>query len=368
MKIIFWNWYKYESPKTLGQRKVRYLKLSLGIETSCDDTSVALVDENGVVHCQLMASQVSGHLPFGGVVPEVASRLHYEALLPLIDQLLGQAQKSWSDVSLLAVSSRPGLVGSLLVGVVTAKTLALGLRKELIGVNHIHGHIFSPFLRSIEEADSQNLQFPYLSLVVSGGHTHLYLVESYTRVLELGKTRDDAAGEAFDKFSNLLRLGFPGGPLVDRFSKGGDRKAYDFPRAMLKRPGYEFSFSGLKASAMRLIQEIPAPIEDSQRSDLCASFQEAICDVLIHQLSKASRNFSIRQVSISGGVSANSRLRERAEKWAKEEGVFLKIPEMKYCTDNGSMIAYAGLMQSLSGWKSDQSLSPSPRALTGDFL
>jgi N6-L-threonylcarbamoyladenine synthase len=343
------------------------VKVALGIETSCDDTSVALVKENGQVLVQLMASQVTGHLPFGGVVPEVASRMHSEALLPLIDQAIHTLPSGFSEVDLIAVSSRPGLIGSLLVGVITAKTLSLGLQKPLIGVNHIHGHIFSPFL---SDASSQSLSFnfPYLSLVVSGGHTHLYLVNGFTSVKLLGKTRDDAAGEAFDKFSNLLRLGFPGGPIVDQKAQGGDPHSYAFPKAMLNREGYEFSFSGLKASAARLIESLPKPFSEKIVSDLCASFQEAICEVLIHQLNKAKDDFGVQYVSISGGVSANSRLRSLSENWAKKENIHLLIPPMKYCTDNASMIAFTGLKQFEAGWRSDQTLTPSSSAAPQDYL
>lgn len=342
-------------------------KLSLGIETSCDDTSVAIVDETGLVVTQLMASQITGHLPFGGVVPEVASRLHAESLLPLVDKALQSLPMKWDKIDLISVSSRPGLIGSLLVGVVTAKTLSLGFDKPLIGVNHIHGHIFSPFLKSAEN-ESAEIEFPYLSLVVSGGHTHLYLVKSFTEIKELGKTRDDAAGEAFDKFANLLRLGFPGGPLVDRLGQKGNPKAYSFPRAMLKSEGYEFSFSGLKASAARLIDSISPPLTEQVKQDLCASFQEAICEVLIHQLAKARSDHKVKFVSISGGVSANSRLRALATEWAAREKVALAIPPLKFCTDNAAMIALTGLKQFEAGKRSDQSLTPSSSALSQDYL
>lgn len=342
-------------------------KLSLGIETSCDDTSVAIVDDTGLVVSQRMASQVMGHLPFGGVVPEVASRLHAESLLPLIDQTVQALPNGWDEIDLISVSSRPGLIGSLLVGVVTAKTLSLGFNKPLIGVNHIHGHIFSPFLRS-EGENRVEFDFPYLSLVVSGGHTHLYLVKSFTEIKELGKTRDDAAGEAFDKFANLLRLGFPGGPLVDRLGQNGNPKAYAFPRAMLKSEGYEFSFSGLKASAARMIDSLPSPLTEVMKQDLCASFQEAICEVLIHQLAKAKSDHKVSSVSISGGVSANSRLRTLASAWAAKEKVNLAIPPMKFCTDNAAMIAFTGLKQFQAGRRSDQSLTPSSSALSQDYV
>lgn len=342
-------------------------QISLGIETSCDDTSVALVNHQGLVLAQMMASQVKGHLPFGGVVPEVASRLHAEALLPLIDHVMTSFDEGWAGVDLISVSSRPGLIGSLLVGVVTAKTLGLALKKPLIGVNHIHGHIFSPFLH--EQSQSQfHVNFPYISLVVSGGHTHLYLVKSFVEIYELGKTRDDAAGEAFDKFANLLRLGFPGGPLVDRLAQGGNPKAYAFPRALLKSDQYEFSFSGLKASAARLIQTWSQPISEQEQKDLCASFQEAICDVLLHQLHRACQSHRVQHVSISGGVSANGRLRERVKEWADKESLSLHIPPPLFCTDNAAMIAFTGLKQYDLNSKGDQALTPSSRALPKDYL
>jgi len=341
-------------------------RLCLGIETSCDDTSVALVTEEGLVLKQLMASQVKGHRPFGGVVPELASRLHAEALLPLVDEVLNATSTRPEDLDLIAVSSRPGLIGSLLVGVVTAKTLALGWNKPLVGVNHIHGHIFSPFLQEQNEAP-EAVDFPFLSLVVSGGHTHLYLARGFTDVKELGRTRDDAAGEAFDKFSNLLRLGFPGGPHVDRRAQGGDPKAYSFPRAMMKNENFEFSFSGLKAAAARLVEGLSHPLTEKVQADLCASFQEAVTDVLLHQLKKAWEKYGVKTLSISGGVSANSRLRQRAQEFCAEKALNLRIPPLKFCTDNAAMIAFAGGKRAEAGKFSDQSLTPSSSSLSGDF-
>lgn len=341
-------------------RELTLRKLTLGIETSCDDTSVALVDDNGTVHGQWMAGQVAGHTPFGGVVPELASRLHSEALMPLIDQAISSVEGGWSRIGLIATTSRPGLIGSLLVGVVTAKTLSLSFDLPLVGVNHIHGHIFSVFL------DSQ-IQFPYVCLVVSGGHTHLYHVKSFTDITLLGQTRDDAAGEAFDKFSNILSLGFPGGPIVDKIAKSGNAKAYAFPRSMIRDENFEFSFSGLKSAALREVEGLPKPIRDSTKSDLAASYQEAICDVLIQKLKWAQKKMGVKNVAIAGGVSANSRLRARAEEWAQSEGLNLAIPPMKYCTDNAAMIAFAGVKRFQQGVKSDQTLTPKSSSLAEDF-
>lgn len=332
---------------------------TLALETSCDDTSVALVNDNGFVLSQMTAHQDLAHSVFGGVVPEIAGRQHYESLIPLIDQLFKKNNFTWKQISGIAVTNRPGLVGSLLVGLVTAKTLSLVHQKPFIGVHHIEGHVLSAFLN--EESETQNSLWTdaFVALVVSGGHTQLYHVPQIGRYETLGQTQDDAAGEAFDKFAKMLGLGYPGGVLVDRYAQKGNRKAYEFPRGLIKEDHFNFSFSGLKSHAQRKIAEISqvAPVLE----DLCASYQEAIVDVLIFKLEKALRQLNIKKFVITGGVSANSRLRECAQNLAQKNNWDVLIPPLKFCTDNAAMIGLAGALRLKAGESSPQTLGPTPR-------
>lgn len=332
---------------------------TLAIETSCDDTSVALVNENGFVLSQMTANQDLVHKDFGGVVPEIAGRQHYESLVPLIDQLMSKNQITWSAVQGIAVTSRPGLVGSLIVGLVTAKTLALIHKKPFMGVHHIEGHILSAFLNEQSAETNQIWQEPFVALVVSGGHTQLYHVPQIGKYETLGQTQDDAAGEAFDKFAKMLGLGYPGGVLVDRYAQKGNRKAYEFPRSLMKEDHYNFSFSGLKSHAQRKLLEIGevAPVLE----DLSASYQEAIVDVLMYKLEKALRSLKLQKFVITGGVSANSRLRERAQELASKNQWQVLIPPLKFCTDNAAMIGLAGALRIKKGEFSPQTLGPVPR-------
>lgn len=342
------------------------MSLILGLETSCDDTAVALVDHNGRVHCSLSANQDLAHAPFGGVVPELASRCHTETLIPLVDLALSNA--NWSQIDAIAVTARPGLIGSLLVGVVTAKSLALAKGKPLIAVNHIEGHILAPLLRDEEYAPPESFDFPYVALIVSGGHTHLFKVYKPNRYEILGQTRDDAAGEAFDKFAKALGLGFPGGARLDQMARKGDPKAFKFPQG-LKSEGLEFSFSGLKTAGLRVLETLSSQEILEKTPDLCASFQAAICDVLINKLDRAFDDCpEIKCATISGGVSANSELRTRAVKWADERGKIIALPPLRYCTDNAAMIARAGGFAFQEGRFSSQEVSPSASAYSSDYL
>ncbi len=340
----------------------------LGLETSCDDTSVAVLDERGTVLSSLAVNQDSFHRPFGGVVPEVASRQHTENLLPLIDQALREAGVAWPAVKAVAVTSRPGLIGSLLVGVVTAKTLSLARGLDLVSVNHIEGHLLAAFLRDDKYQPPAGFGFPYLGLAVSGGHTHLFQVEGVGRYRLLGQTADDAAGEAFDKFAKMMKLGFPGGVAVDRLARDGRRDAFQFPRSFIHEDNLNFSFSGLKSHAMREIESLGESESESRKADLCASYQEAIVDVLIAKLKLASEKTGLKTWTITGGVSANSRLRERAEELARQQGAVLALPPARYCTDNAAMIAIAGLFKWKAGVRDDQTLSPSAASLASDWL
>jgi len=343
-------------------------KLVLAVETSCDDTSVALVKADGYVVSVLSANQDLEHKDFGGVVPEIAGRNHSLNLLPLMDKLLKSTDTQWEDIDGLAVTNRPGLVGSLLEGLVSIKTIAIAKQLPFVGVNHLEAHLLAPFLKDESYEPPQDFQYPYVALAVSGGHTQLYVVESFGRYKILGKTLDDAAGEAFDKFGKLLGLGFPGGIKVDQHAKEGDVKKYNFPRSLIREDNYNFSFSGLKASAQRLIKKIGQDEKRQFIHSLCASYQEAIVDVLLFKLKKACEELNIPRAVVTGGVSANSRLRARAKIWQEESGVQVVIPPIRYCTDNAAMVGYVGIERLNRGEVSPQDLKPMPRLDESEFL
>lgn len=339
----------------------------LAIETSCDDTSVAIVDDSGWVHSVVSASQDLEHEPYGGIVPEIACRNHSIALIPLIEEALKKAKMSWDDIPAIAVTNRPGLVGSLIVGLVTAKSLAQARQIPMIGVNHLEGHLLAPFLRDEEYSPPVDFTYPYVGLAISGGHTSLYNIRGLGDYQILGATKDDAAGEAFDKFAKMAGLGFPGGVRVDREAQKGNPSAYEFPRSMIHEENYNMSFSGLKSAAQRLIEQMGPDEVKKHLPDLCASFQEAIVDVLIHKLERAAKNLKSSRVILTGGVSANSRLRSRAQDWARRKGYELVIPPLRYCTDNAAMIGYVGILRLNRGEKDSIELAPFPQSLPGDF-
>jgi N6-L-threonylcarbamoyladenine synthase len=340
----------------------------LAIETSCDDTSVSILRDDGFVCALVSAHQDDSHRPFGGVVPEVASRRHTENLLPLIEQAFSQAQSDWSSITGIAVTSRPGLIGSLLVGMVTAKTLSLVHDIPYVAVNHIEGHLLAPLLKDNAYEPPPGFDFPYLGLAVSGGHTHLFHVERPGRYHLLGQTVDDAAGEAFDKFAKMMGLGFPGGVAVDRGAVNGNVSAYKFPRGLMHEDGLNFSFSGLKTAALRTLESLSEAEKEKYKADLCASYQEAIVDVLIEKLQRAAAKCKLKNWTVTGGVSANSRLRARAQEAAQKNGAVLALPPLRYCTDNAAMIGRAGLYQLQAGRFAPQDLSPSASSLVSDWL
>ena len=344
------------------------IKLCLAIETSCDDTSVALVEADGFVRKMVSANQDFAHAPFGGIVPEIAGRNHSQTLLPLVDHLIREAGIQFADLQSIVVTNRPGLVGSLIVGIVTAKSLVQALKIPIMGVNHLEGHLVAPFLKDESYQPKFDLSEPYIALAVSGGHTSLYHVKAFGDYQILGATLDDAAGEAFDKFGKMLGLGFPGGVLVDKNSQNGDPAAYAFPRSMIKEDNFLMSFSGLKASAQRLLESMGEEQKLEKRSDLCASFQQAIVDVLMAKLNRAVDETGISRVVITGGVSANSRLRQAAQDWAQRNNIQLQIPPLRFCTDNAAMIGFAGIMRLNRGESSDLSLGPSPNSWPQDFV
>ena len=331
----------------------------LAVETSCDDTCLSVVGEDGFVDLSLRQDQDDIHAPFGGIVPERASRDHSRHLLFLLDQALKKTQID--EISLLAFTNRPGLMGSLLVGSVTMRTLSELYGKPVLGVNHVEGHILSPFLW--DENYQKKWDFPYLALVVSGGHTHLFEVQSLSKYVLLGKTLDDAAGEAFDKFARFVGLPYPGGMHVDQTAQKGEC-CFSFPTAM-NRKGLDFSFSGLKTSAHLLLQKVDVK---KHRESLCASFQSAVVKQIMNKLEECIRLYpSYKRVAVVGGVSANSYLRKKCIKWAEKNSIDLALPPLKYCTDNAAMIGYTAIQKYLSGkFSGDLSCSANHRA--GDFI
>jgi N6-L-threonylcarbamoyladenine synthase len=317
----------------------------LAIETSCDDTAAAVLDASGV-RSSIVASQDLVHGPYGGVVPELASRQHVLAILPVIERALAAAAITLADVEAVAATHGPGLVGSLLVGLQVAKGIALERGLPFIGINHLEGHLLAIFLE-------RAIDFPYLGLLVSGGHTSLYVVEDLGRYRLLGRTRDDAAGEAFDKGAKMLGLGYPGGREIDRRAAGGARDAVHFPRATLKSGGCDFSFSGVKTA----LRQVLLSGREIALDDLCASFQEAIVDMLVTRTMAAARTLAIDTIVVSGGVSANSRLRARMAEAGAAEGRAVAFPRLAYCTDNAAMIGYAARARLLRGERHDLTLN-----------
>ncbi|MDY7030282.1 MAG: tRNA (adenosine(37)-N6)-threonylcarbamoyltransferase complex transferase subunit TsaD [Thermodesulfobacteriota bacterium] len=308
----------------------------LGIESSCDETAAAIVVDGKRILSNIINSQISIHSKYGGVVPELASRKHVESILPVIQEALSKANLSLNDIEGIAVTQGPGLVGSLLVGISVAKSIAYVKNIPLIGVDHVKGHIFSIFLENDE------LDFPFLSLVVSGGHTSLYMVHGIDRCNLLGQTRDDAAGEAFDKIAKLLELGYPGGVVIDKLAKKGDPGAIHFPRAFISKDSLDFSFSGIKTAVLHYVRAHPWTEITARMNDIAASFQEAVVDVLVKKTVQAALNNKVESVVLAGGVASNSRLRGQMTNTAKEKGLRICIPSPILCTDNAAMISVVG--------------------------
>lgn len=308
----------------------------LGIETSCDETAASVLACDGTVLSNIITSQHDVHQRFGGVVPELASRAHIESVEEVSTEALRQAALAWTDLAGIAVTKGPGLVGALLVGVNYAKALAYALNIPVVGVSHLEGHIASAWLQD------PNFPLPCVVLVVSGGHTHLYYKESSGLCRLLGATRDDAAGEAFDKGAQMLGLEYPGGPALDRLAQKGKRDIIAFPRSYIKKGSLDFSFSGLKTSLLYTLQAMHEKSRVAKAADMAAGYQEAIVSVLVDKAVAAVRSSGAPALAVVGGVSANSRLRELLQQRAASEGLRLSLPPLAYCTDNAAMIAAAG--------------------------
>jgi N6-L-threonylcarbamoyladenine synthase len=338
--------------------------LVLGVETSCDETAASVVEDGRVVRSDVVASQILVHAQYGGVVPEVASRQHVATIAPVLRRAVADAGVGFADLDGIAVTCGPGLVGALLVGVETAKSLAYALDKPLVGVNHLAGHLAAVFLEDAKPfATVGPPPFPHLALLVSGGHTALIRVDGPGQTRLLGSTRDDAAGEAFDKVGKMLGLGYPGGVVVDKLSKTGDARAYALPRALAGRDDLDFSFSGLKTAVRELLAKEPfggvAPT-GAALSDLCASFQAAVVDVLVRKSRRALVHQGLSDLIVCGGVAANSGLRAGLAAAAAEDGFRLYVPSPKRCTDNASMIAAAGTQLLARGVRAGLDLSVDP--------
>jgi N6-L-threonylcarbamoyladenine synthase len=323
--------------------------LILGIETSCDETSAAVVRGGTELLSNVISSQMDVHRKFGGVVPEVASRRHVERITVIIQKALDQAGVKLYDLDAIAVTQGPGLVGALLIGVAAAKALSFATGIPLVPVHHIAGHIYANHL-------VQPLAFPLVALVVSGGHTELIYMEDHNRYERLGRTRDDAAGEAFDKVARLMNLPYPGGPQIDRLAKEGVPR-YDLPRAWLEPDSLDFSFSGLKSAVINFLHNSSQRGQTVNHVDLAASFQEAVLDVLVEKSIRATEKTGVKRLVLAGGVSANSGLRARLSERCQEDGIELRIPPLSLCTDNAAMIAAAGTYQYLDGNFADLTLN-----------
>jgi N6-L-threonylcarbamoyladenine synthase len=342
--------------------------LVLAVESSCDETGIALVENGTRIHSNVVASQVALHAPAGGIVPEVAARAHLRWILPVLDEAWGDAGASWDDVAAVAVTRGPGLAGSLLVGINVAKTLAWVHDKPLVGVNHLEGHVYAAWLRDPGQAAGEEPAFPLVALVVSGGHTFLVEMTDHLTYRLLGQTVDDAAGEAFDKVGRLLDLPYPGGPSIQNAAGTATRRDARFPRAWLG-DSYDFSFSGLKTAARRTVdvaradaglREPEEPLPHAIVAELAWGFQDAVVDVLVAKTIRAARAVRARSIVLGGGVAANSVLRERLDGEAQSLGVPLIVPRPGLCTDNGAMIGAAGARRFRAGERAGLDLEATP--------
>lgn len=334
----------------------------LAIESSCDETACAIVRNGREVISNVINTQVAIHTQYGGVVPEIASRKHIENINPVIKKALSDANMTWDDIDAIAVTYGPGLVGALLVGVAEAKALAWALKKPLVGVHHIEGHISANFIQHKE------LEPPFAGLVVSGGHTHLIKVLDYGEYEIVGRTRDDAAGEAFDKVARAVGLGYPGGPKIDKLSKEGNPDAVQFPRAHVDDAPYDFSFSGIKSAVLNYINQAEMKGETINKADLVASFQKAVVDALVSRAVKLAKESGYNNLAIAGGVAANSCLKETLEKECEANGIKFYSPTPALCTDNAAMIGAAAYYEYIKGTRHGLDLNAVPNLKLGERI
>jgi len=311
--------------------------LILAIETSCDETSIAILKDGKKLLSNIVYSQEKMHTEYGGIVPEVAARKHIETIIPTLDKALNKAKVKLKDIDYIAITNGPGLITSLMIGIDTAKSLSFALKIPIIPIHHTESHIYSNFI------EEDNIKFPALALVVSGGHTNLILIKDHGKYEEIGSTRDDAAGEAFDKVAKLLNIGYPGGPVISNKADLGNSRAYSLPRPMINSNNFDFSFSGLKTEVLYLVQKKHNKFSPQEINNICASFQMAVIDVLVSKTIKAATKYSIKSVLLAGGVSANKLLRRKLKSAVNQKlnNINFYYPDLKYCTDNATMVAQA---------------------------
>lgn len=314
----------------------------LAIESSCDETAAAVIEDGSIIRADLVSSQIDLHQKYGGVVPEIASRKHLETINLLIKETMEEAELEFSQLTHIAVANSPGLIGALLVGVSTAKALAYAAKKPLIAVNHIEGHVYANFLRNKDE-----LEFPLICLIVSGGHTMVVKMTGHGEYEVLGNTRDDAVGEAFDKVARTLGIGYPGGPIIDKLSKEGNENSIEFPKAALEKGSYDFSYSGLKSAVLNWINKEKMLGHEIPVNDVCASFQKAAVEILVEKTMAAAEAEGVRTIITAGGVSANSKLRRLLKEETDKKGMKVFFPPIEYCTDNAAMIGAAAHYKAL---------------------
>jgi N6-L-threonylcarbamoyladenine synthase len=338
---------------------VRRSELILAIETSCDETAAAVVANGKEIISNIVSSQVNLHRKFGGVVPEIASRKHLELINPIILEVLNEAEVNFNDLSAIAVTLGPGLVGALLIGLSTAKALAYTNNLPLVGVNHLEGHIFANFL------EHKDLEPPFICLIVSGGHTTLILVKDIGDYEIMGETLDDAAGEAFDKIAGFLELGYPGGPIIDNLAREGNSQAVSFPRAMLHTKDFDFSLSGLKTAVLNYVAHMKNENKPLEIPDLCASFQAAVIDVLVSKSIRAAKEREVEKIVLAGGVAANKALRDQFKAFSQKENFKLYYPSVALCTDNAAMIGCAGYYRFKAGERLSLDAYPDPNLKLG---